>query len=986
MPDLFDISNGQTMGDMPVDFTGTSVIASGVSPGWHKLYVTYQDPKIHNCFHSPVPTFFIDSLADLSFTSSSNSVKCPNFSDGSIDLTITAGAGNYTISKGKDTITGQSSVSFTGLSADTYYVSISDKCITKSQTLILTAPNPVTLDINSTFSPNCLMPSNGRIPLTASGGTGSTFDYYIYSGNTIDPLKLTDSIKDATGVVTWEKAAAGDYLVNLRDHTLPGCPGVTRTATVPGFTPLTLTQPDITNGKCFGDLTGKIQANANGGSGNYRYSLRGYDNSYNVGSSVNSLFENLPAGTYNLVARNNNTCLDSAVIPAVVQSNPRIGYLVDKTDVTCSDKTDASLGVNLTVANYSWVWEKRTTDGWDIVGNNSALLPGLDSGLYRVNITQIATNCKADSVVLISKPTPLVFDSIRFAELKCFGDSNYFRMYSSGGNAGHIYQYNRDNTGWANYSSNTALPDGSYLIRVTDQKSCFFEQGTPFMLSSPVKPFSINPTYSNYNGTSISCFGKNDGWVTIEASGGNGGTYTGYTCILNDTLTQNSLLFGKLKAGFYTLKVFDARGCMKPASFELTQPLSDIKLFVDKITNIKCAEDATGQVQLQAQGNDEPFLYSCNDGPFYPSNLFNNLPAGNYRFYTKDNKGCLQYVDTSVVALLPKMVFGGEISHVKCKGDNSGFVNVSISGGSGSYSYYWIELGTTTRFVSGLPQGNYSVKVTDSMGCSQSARYFIKEPSQELGLDIVTKPVCAGTTQGLIKTLGKGGTPPYKWTVNNISAIGEMARYSVAPGQYTVHVADSNNCVDSRQVNIEVRNQMPDMNFMVATSRYELDTLVIKDVSMPKPDSISWMFSPGTKIIDKGDTGARIQYTQFGEYPVVMIGWYSGCDYSINKTIQIEPIESYKPPKNIGITGFENITLKPNPNNGSFSVDFTLYSTERVLIKIVDMYSKVVYQQNIAPTIGHEQFISLSKVPSGTYLLVMVSETDSRSVRFIISK
>ena len=117
-----------------------------------------------------------------------------------------------------------------------------------------------------------------------------------------------------------------------------------------------------------------------------------------------------------------------------------------------------------------------------------------------------------------------------------------------------------------------------------------------------------------------------------------------------------------------------------------------------------------------------------------------------------------------------------------------------------------------------------------------------------------------------------------------------------------------------------------------------------------------------------------------------MTGWFGGCDYTMDKTIEIWPLDSLIQPKDRSKKGFESVSLQPNPNTGNFSVTFRLYSNERVTLKVVDMFSKVWYIKNLPVTIGQQVQISLPSASPGTYLFILTSETDYRSIRFIIAK
>jgi len=62
-------------------------------------------------------------------------------------------------------------------------------------------------------------------------------------------------------------------------------------------------------------------------------------------------------------------------------------------------------------------------------------------------------------------------------------------------------------------------------------------------------------------------------------------------------------------------------------------------------------------------------------------------------------------------------VASGTQVNVNCNGGSTGSIDLSVTGGSGSYTYLWSN-GATTQDISGLSAGTYSVVVTESNGCS----------------------------------------------------------------------------------------------------------------------------------------------------------------------------------------------------------------------------------------------------------------------------
>ena len=80
---------------------------------------------------------------------------------------------------------------------------------------------------------------------------------------------------------------------------------------------------------------------------------------------------------------------------------------------------------------------------------------------------------------------------------------------------------------------------------------------------------------------------------------------------------------------------------------------------------------------------------------------------------------------------------------------------------------------------------------------------------------------------------------------------------------------------------------------------------------------------------------------------------------------------------------FQDFSLYPNPNNGSFAVKFTSASTNDIKINVHDMRGRQVYEKSFSNTGAFNQNINLDKVEAGVYL-VTVSDGSSKTVKRIV--
>ncbi len=146
----------------------------------------------------------------------------------------------------------------------------------------------------------------------------------------------------------------------------------------------------------------------------------------------------------------------------------------------------------------------------------------------------------------------------------------------------------------------------------------------------------------------------------------------------------------------------------------------------------------------------------------------------------------------------------GTVTHVACNGQSNGAIDITPSGGSGSYTYSWSS-GQTTQDVSGLSAGTYTVTVSDGT-CSASASFTITQPATLIATASVTSDYngahisCPSSTDGAVIVNHTGGNTSfsYLWSTGATT----QAVSGLGAGTYTVTVTDNRGCTDITTVTI----------------------------------------------------------------------------------------------------------------------------------------------------------------------------------------
>ena len=233
-----------------------------------------------------------------------------------------------------------------------------------------------------------------------------------------------------------------------------------------------------------------------------------YDGSF-VRYYVNGCLTGQTAWTGNMVQNNLLTAIGNQ---SSCQCEPFTGY-IDEVRIWNVARTSAQLQANM----------------------NTLPTPGAQVGLmayYNMNGTYVNQqgNATYNGAVVGSVPfaanpfdtTPLqVFNSTPTTiNVDCNGSSDgSIDIATVGGNTNYQYSLNGGANQAANYFSN--LGAGNYTVTVTSADNNCVQQ-VPVTITQPA-PLAINITAQ----TNVSCFGGNDGALTVSASGGtNPGTYS----------------------------------------------------------------------------------------------------------------------------------------------------------------------------------------------------------------------------------------------------------------------------------------------------------------------------------------------------------------------------------------------------------------------------------------------------------------------------
>lgn len=127
---------------------------------------------------------------------------------------------------------------------------------------------------------------------------------------------------------------------------------------------------------------------------------------------------------------------------------------------------------------------------------------------------------------------------------------------------------------------------------------------------------------------------------------------------------------------------------------------------------------------VHANEGDQRYQYSIDGGVDYQaSNTFENLSGGSYNVFVENANGCTDSV--SIFIDQPdSLALSGTVTNESSPGASDGAIDLTVNGGVQPYSYKWSN-GDTVQDPSGLSAGSYTVVLTDSKGCQDSATFYV---------------------------------------------------------------------------------------------------------------------------------------------------------------------------------------------------------------------------------------------------------------------
>lgn len=647
-----------------------------------------------------------------------NPVTCTGLSTGSIAISITGGAGNYTYdwSHNGPQTPDSDPKDLTGMPSGTYTVTVTDGngCTTvfptNGQGYTIGAPQPLTSSLVSKTNVKCFGTASGTATINVTGGTGNmTYCWSTGAGPCASQQQNPTSL------------AAGTYTVIVTDQN--GCTATTANVNIAAPPSALTVSGSGTSAICYGQNTGSINLNVAGGWSGYTYLWDNTNPNLPDPPPIEDPTQ-VPPGLYLVTVTDAGQCTTTQ---SVTVSGPQNDITAATTyqHVTCFGTNNGGIDLNLTGGNggpYTVVWSNTTLTG-ETIGT-------LAPGSYQPTVTDIMGCTKVLAPEVVTGPlAPINTDNAVITEATAAGGA--IDLNAAGGTGSpDFWQYS-----WAGPNGFTASTQdisgvnvvaGTYTVTVVDANNC-----------SLVFTFNV-PNANVVDGTTVFAVSDacaQDGIIILNVPPvAAAQTPLTITWGLNGFLETSSLnpSLVNLGAGVYNITVTAANGNSTvitnvqvgqkdPASINstTTNPFSGAlqngKIKLTPAPGVVCA--------LQYQWGPAPLNATTSE--------VSGLGQGTY-FVTVTNpcSGCTS-VHEFTLEYGPMDGFSST-GNPTCASSPTGFINVTVQGGNPPYTYAWTGPNgfvSADEDIEDLYPGVYSLVANDVDGRVYNQSYTLTATS-----------------------------------------------------------------------------------------------------------------------------------------------------------------------------------------------------------------------------------------------------------------
>ncbi len=298
-------------------------------------------------------------------------------------------------------------------------------------------------------------------------------------------------------------------------------------------------------------------------------------------------------------------------------------------------------------------------------------------------------------------------------------------------------------------------------------------------------------------------------------------------------------------------------------------------------------------------------------------------------------------------------------SDALCSYSSDGSVDIFVTGAVPPYDIYFGNYDPSS-----LPEGEYSVSVSDDNLCATTLEFSIfAPPAIQLSLES-TEPNCTEPNSGTVTASAAGGTGELTFDWDGIDPL------SVSGGDYSISVEDENGCTVSEEITV---------NSAVIPVEGEIDGYTevmfgdssVYEYSYTAGSSYEWTFSGADSLVVSDIFAISLLWATEGPgFVCVQETNAFGCIgeqvcIEINVSVGLEELINEDSDLTDGLFAF------PNPSTGQFTCKLPKVLMGTSDWRLIDMRGSVAARGVLIATEARLHEFNFSDIVAGNYLLLI---------------
>ncbi len=408
-------------------------------------------------------------------------------------------------------------------------------------------------------------------------------------------------------------------------------------------------------------------------------------------------------------------------------------------------------------------------------------------------------------------------------------------------------------------------------------------------------------------------------------------------------------------------------------------------------SNNECALDSNGSISLNnLSDNTIPFtivwegtsngiggsqVMDTNQNTFTISNLISD----NYNISILNSDGTTIYQGSTTVIDINPLIEGNWviIDSILCFGDH-GSLEFQAIGGLSPYNYNWNSTNIgNTQLAQDINAGEYSLTVTDQVGCTFDTSFMITEPATFMATISTIDPSCLGASDGNISISEiTGGLAPYMVTVND-EILDVFALSNLDTGIYIIDITDANECLINFTEELTATNNSNFGTYSELHQIIEGDSVTLEGTVIDSNFTFEWVVDTEGNLscIDCPNPTANPSITT--TYALT-ISDSLGCSQSLSILVEVTQKEI--------VNIFPNV-FSPNGDNSNDELIFKVNNGQVIALtmNIYDRWGNLVYvNQSMENEISWDGTKNGSVLDIGVYVYRTIIQFEGGSSEVVI--